>query len=300
MTPAFMRSRLKRQEGIWSKGVVHLAVCGFLVYITVSANVAGSDGGQSVCDVKQLEVSIGAIQNPEWRARSKAYYRLIGLGSEDLSYIPRPLTQLLSVCRDRADAIKISLIRLLERENLMVQDYHRTGRRFGEEYSNYYGDVISAVSSLNDKRAINALLGAITSGGMVTRGLVDLAPESLDPVLAKLNDNDPLVRSCALLVLVEMMARINQDKLKDGLTRSRIKAAALKASTDEDAVVRKSAVLALAQVGDADVIPVIEKLADHDPFFLAGQADDGKDLYIVRKVATEALAELRSHDKKSK
>src|SRR5579885_713229 len=168
MTSAFMRSRLKRQRGIWSKGVVHFAVCGFLVYITTSANAA-SNGGKSVCDIKQLEVSIGALQNPEWKVRSEAYYRIITLGSEDLSYIPRPLTQLLSICQDRADAIKISLIRLLERENLMVQDYHRTGRRFGEEYSNYYGDVISAVSSLKDKRAINALLGAISSGGMATR-----------------------------------------------------------------------------------------------------------------------------------
>jgi HEAT repeat protein len=279
--------------------VVHFAVCGFLVYITTSANAA-SNGGKSVCDIKQLEVSIGALQNPEWKVRSEAYYRIITLGSEDLSYIPRPLTQLLSICQDRADAIKISLIRLLERENLMVQDYHRTGRRFGEEYSNYYGDVISAVSSLKDKRAINALLGAISSGGMATRGLADLAPESLEPVLTKLNDNDPLVRSCALLVLEEMVARVNQDKLKDGFNRSKIKAAALKAATDEDPVVRKSAVSVLAELGDADVMSVIEKLADHDPFFLAGQAEGGKDLYIVRKAAREALAELRSKRKQPK
>ena len=189
-------------------------------------------------------------------------------------------------------------MRLLERENTRMEElnlrYEKTGQKIGEDYdTDYYGNVIAAVVTLKDIRSMNALLGAITTGGMATRTLAEFAPSSLDPVLAKLQHADPLVRISALHVLEGILEPPNYDKVKDPVYRSKIKQAIIRATSDQNPVVRGAAAWALSSLGDTDVIPLLERTAREDPAFLAHQAEGGKDLYFVRLNAQRALARIK-------
>ena len=187
------------------------------------------------------------FQAPEWKTRAEAFDRLISLGEGDGSNIAGPVKRVLEKYPNQADQIKLALMRLLERENTRMEElnlrFEKTGQTIGQDYdTDYYANVIASVATLKDIRSMNALLGAITTGGMATDTLAEFAPVSLNPVLAKLEDKNPLVRMCALFVLQEMLLPANCDKVKDPPLRSRIKRAFLRGTRDPDPVVRKRAV----------------------------------------------------------
>ncbi len=241
-----------------------------------------------------IDEALQGMKDDKWEVRSKAFYNLIRLGAGSIAYVQLPLEDLLKRSPNRAAGIKISLIHLLEKENQLVQHSEKTRGRLTEAYTNYYGDVIVAVVTLKDIRSMNALLGAISTGWMAVRTLAEFAPASLYPVLAKLNDKDPLVRSSALGVLQEMLSPPNYDKVKQPESRHKIKQAFLSGTRDENAIVRAAAVRGLAALGDPDVIPIVEELAQHDPDYLPRQGEGGSNLYYVRNQARRALIELRS------
>jgi len=254
-------------------------------------------------EAEEIESILQQFSADQWESRAKAFYRFVALGRGDGSDIASPVKRVLEEHPEQAEQIKVALIRLLERENARMEElnlrYQKTGQKIGRDYdTDYYANVIAAVVTLKDIRSMNALLGAITTGGMAMGTLAEFAPLSLDPVLAKGGDPDPLVRMSALNVLERMLEPTNYDKVKDAVYRSRIKEAFIRATRDENAVVRKVGTRGLGALGDPDVIPLLRRLAEHDPAFLPRQADGGKDLYIVRKAAKEALVELRRKTRK--
>jgi len=269
-----------------------------IMVLAASAPGVGRSSQEAPPEVQELKAVLRQFKAPEWKTRRDAFHGLLRLGSGDVSYIPRPLAELLGKYPDQADEIKGGLIQLLEKENSMVQNFAKEGQRFGEDYSNYYGDVIAAVSTLKDTRSINALVGAIATGGMAARGLAELGPASIDPVLRAAANGDPLVRSSALQVLIVIVRTAPGDASTDRARRLRIKETLLRSATDPDPSVRMSAATGLAALGDPDGVPVLERLAEHDPFFLPGQAEGGKDLYVVRNIANRALSELKPKLKK--
>ncbi len=105
-----------------------------------------------------------------------------------------------------ADALKVGLINLLITENADLQREKQMGLRFtNEEHTEYYGDLIGEVASLNDERSVPALLGAITTGGMAERGLARFGEKVMDPLLKRAQDPSPQVRSCVLFTLRYML-----------------------------------------------------------------------------------------------
>lgn len=277
-------------------------VYALLALLTFSISARSARAQNPTADSAEIGEILRGMESEEWKARAEAFYRLTRLRSERAPegggyLLPSAFEGLFRANPTAADQIKLALNELLEKENAVVQGYAGTGKSFGEDHSNYYGDVIAAVASLNDVRSMNALLGAIATGGMATRTLAGFAPDSLDPVLAKLNDNDPLVRSSALFVLKEMLSPSNYPKIKASPYRSKIKKALLGAAVDPDASVRATAVYGLAALGDPDAIEIVEKLAREDPAYLPGRAEGEKN-YLVRHAAKLALAELRSKAQK--
>jgi hypothetical protein len=117
-------------------------------------------------------------------------------------------------------------------------------------------------------------------------------------VLQRVLDADPIVRMSALQVLGAMLVPPSGNKIREW--RSKIKQAFLRGVEDQNAIVRSEGIFGLAKLGDEDVIPIIQRLAEHDPFFLPGQAAGGKDLYTVRLDARRALAELKAKSKNHK
>ena len=263
-----------------------------------SAAVATAQDKPPAPSAEGLRAALRDLKSGEWMRRERGFNQLVTLGGGTRYYVANPIRHLLKEYPNQSEDIRLALIALLEKENAEVKGYGQRGQRFGEDYSNFYGDVIAAVVTLDDPRSMPALLGAITTGGMVAQALVKLAPASVGPVLQKTLDPDPLVRMSALQVLGVMLAPPSKDKIKEW--RSKIKQAFLRGVEDQNAIVRSEGIFGLARLGDEDVIPIIQRLAEHDPFFLPGQAAGGKDLYTVRLDARRALAELKAKSKNRK
>jgi hypothetical protein len=234
---------------------------------------------------------ITEFNNAGWEARSSAFYELLRLGVGDRSYVARPVRDIIERASPAdADKLKLALIQLLEKENQVVEGYKRTGGHFGEDYSNYYGDVIAAVTALRDPRSMNAMLGALDTGGMAVETLASFAPASLGPLLSRLRDQDSTTRMFVLETLCQMLAPENYDKVK--AQRLEIKRAFLDAVRDPAPVVRSIGARGLGLLGDPDSIPILRDLAEHDPAYLPEKADTGGYLYLVRPEAKKALTAI--------
>ena len=238
------------------------------------------------------------MTSPEWKTRRDAFYQLIWLGDpaadHETARFPGAVKALCSQHPGEADAIRRSLIELLEHENSVGGGFARRGGNFGEDFSDYYGDVIGTVSGLNDQAAIPALLGALDTGGMAQRGLARFGPTALPQVLSLLHDTgaNGTRRAGAVWVLHDMLTPPYGGKMIDPSVRARMDDELLSSATDADFAVRLAAVTALGDTGDPRAIPVLRWLEANDPVRLTGEANNGGDLYPVRLAAERALLKL--------
>jgi HEAT repeat protein len=147
--------------------------------------------------------------------------------------------------RERAIIVQ-SLIALLGRENVRVR------RSFGEEFSNYYGDLIWCVATLHDASSADALLGAVQTGNLATDGLAALGQEALPTLLRALDTTDSGVRNGVLRVLGKLAIPSAKSSLGAPST-AQVRAALLRGIEDEDAFNRQVAIRALEPFADAGV-----------------------------------------------
>src|SRR5881409_3566473 len=246
-------------------------------------------------DLSVLEQSINQLEDPDWRNRSTAFYRLLKADSARVEP-RRALSDLLRKWPEKSDEIKLALIKLLERENELTKkqvdfilgEYAKKGTAKmphpfpdAEERSEYYANLIAAVTSLKDVRSLDALLGAINTGAMVTDTLAEFGTAALDRVLELFNSGDGSTRLSASFVLTRMLDANNAPKGTDPVSRKKIKDALIRAAGDSSRFVRSEGAEGLAKLGDPDVIPLIQKLATSDPS------------KQVRDAAHEAVKKLR-------
>ena len=193
---------------------------------------------------------------------------------------------------DQAGRVKLGLINLLNADNGLFMDPKTPPGTYTEGDTEHYAEVVDAVSSLNDERAIPALVGAMTTGGMATGGLLKYGQKSLGPVLEKLGDPDPMVRSSAIDVAVAILLMTD-----DPASHARILALVKPALKDSEFLIRTSAISAIERLSDREqFVPALEELAQHDPFKLPGRADDGGELYPIRLKAKRLLDEIAKHE----
>jgi hypothetical protein len=268
------------------------AFCFLTIFLVPPLFVTPSSGQRA--DLSVLEQSIKQLQDPEWKKRGSAFQKLLGSGSV---YVEprRALSGLLQQWPEKSDEIKLALIRLLERENqvtkaqvdVVLREHAKKGRDFphpfpdAEERSEYYANLIAAVTSLKDLRSLDALLGAINTGAMVTDTLAEFGNAALDRVLELFNSGDGSTRLSASIVLTRMLNPKNAPRASDAASRQKIKDALIRAASDSSRFVRAEGAEGLAKLGDPDVISLIRNLATSDP---AKQ---------VRDAANEALKKLR-------
>jgi len=246
------------------------------------------------------------LEDPDWQYRSEAFYDCLKLGGQGLDP-PGALSKLLEKWPEKSDEIKLTLIRLLEienevtrdRVNFILEEYRKKGPDMphpfpdAEERTEYYANLIWAVTSLSDPRSLNALLGAIKTGNMVTSTLAAFGTIALDPVIGKLQDKEE--RLAATVVLVQMLEPKNVQKVSDPVSREKIKKVLMNATSDESDSVRRMAIEGLAKLGDTDIIPLIENAAKNDPYdqseFIRalGGKPDKENHYPVRERANELL-----------
>ena len=244
-----------------------------IVLCVITQLVVPSYGQRS--DLAVLEQSIRQLEDPKWKTRRDAFYILLKRG------LPNVLRQ----WPERSDELKLALIKLLERENAFSREYResvykRTGVPLGEEYGDYHGDLIEAVTSLKDIRSLNALIGVIETGNMVTSTLAEFGNDALDRVVEVFNSGGT-ARVSAGLVLAKMLDAKNAPKVSDPVPRQKIKDTLIRAAGDPSRFVRLAGIEGLRRVGGPEVVSLLQKLATSDPE------------ETVRNAATEALKKPR-------
>lgn len=245
------------------------------------------------------------IASSSWEERREAFALLIGADVHSYVTSGHPsvgsvLSETLDADPQSANRRALGLIGLLEVENREVSQKEETRidrglqqlpaeDRLSEEYINYYGDVIAAVTTLRDPRSMEALVGAITTGGMVSRTLVAFGPPAVRPVAEAFRDSPRLVeRSSSVRVLSDMLAD-SEDVSNDPRSRSAIQEVLMEAAMDESFLLRMNAVVGLVRLGEKDSIEIVERIAETDPY----QAEFADNRFVVREAARKALDEER-------
>ena len=246
---------------------------GMSLFVGVITQLVVPSYGQPT-DPAILEQSIRQFADPDWRTRSQAFYTLWQTGKPGLA-------NLLRRWPERADALKLALIGLLEREIAFSREYEsvykKTGVPLGEAHGEYYGDVVDAVTSLKDIRSLNALIGVIQTGRMAESALAEFGSAALDRVVAVMDSGNIPERQGASYVLAQMLDPKNASKVSDPASRRKIRDALTRAARDESRWVRLGGIEGLRKLDEPEIIRFLQDLATGDP-------DE-----IVRNAAKEAL-----------
>jgi len=191
---------------------------------------------------------------------------------------------------EQADGVKLGLIQLLKADNADFQG-GATGT-YTEDDMNHYAEVVNVVSSLKDERAIPALVGAMTTGGMAQRGILKYGDKAFAPVLDQLKS--PEVRSSALDMSFALL-----EKRAGPAAQAQTKELILAYIKDPGSVVRRSAVQEIGCLEDRqDFVPLLKEIATTDPVKFPGKAldgGDGDDFYPVRADARQVLRDIQNN-----
>jgi len=195
---------------------------------------------------------------------------------------------------DQTDQVKVGLIQLLGKENETFVGKSVPPGTYSEEDMEHYAQVIEAVSALNDGRALPALIGAMTTGGIATRGILRFGDTALGPMLEQLKNPDGPVRARALEIVVTILKAANDD-----VSRTRIKDLLRSSLKDTDASVRTEAVMIIECRDERqEFVPVLQDLAKNDAERFPGKSDDGVDgdwYYPVRVQARRVLRNIQNN-----
>lgn len=183
--------------------------CGAFVRIEPKY-ASGSFGPRGAASVIPI-VSLKSLAGP----REGILRSLAGLGGAGADFIPRPLHLAIARFGRQANQIHVALIAPLARENQISMNPPNPPGHWGEDYMNYYGDLIEAIGTLGDPRAIRPLADAITTGADAAAPLASLGGAALPSVLPKAQSRDLLVRNAALGVLVAMLSPLNRPQLSE-------------------------------------------------------------------------------------
>jgi hypothetical protein len=221
------------------------------------------------------------MKSERWQDREKAFNQM-----PSLAEISKRDPQ-------EADRLKSGLIRLLSTESTEV----KKAQGLGEEHSENYGNLVSAVSRLDDERAIPALVGAITTGGIATRALARFGEKALSQMVGQISSPDPDVRSSVLFTIRDLLEM--QISLTAG-SQARIKDVLRSSLDDPEFSVRGGAMAAIEYLEDREqFVPALEKVAQSDPVRLPGKPDDGGDggqFFPLRQQARKLLRKIANHE----
>jgi hypothetical protein len=164
---------------------------------------------------------------------------------------------------------------------------------YGEEKSGYYSGLIGFVAEMHDERAIPALLGAGTTGGMATRGAAWFGKKAVSPTVAQVKSPNTQAAESALWVIRSIL---EMRTAEDPDSHLELKNALKFALGSPDHDVRETAILAIEQLEDrGEFVPTLKGIAQHDPYranYTAGKSTPGKGPYEVRHSAELLLQKI--------
>jgi hypothetical protein len=191
-----------------------------------------------------------------------------------------------------ADRIKLGLIQLLKVDNVDFQG--AAPGTYTEDDTEHYAVVVNVVSSLQDKRAIPALIGAMATGGMAQQAIFQYGDKALAPVLAQLKSSDPLAQASALRMSFGLLA-----KRGDSAALAQIRELILAYVKTPSGATRRIAVQEIDCLEDRqDFVPLLKEIAKTDAQRFGGKALDGEDsdgFYPVRADARRVLRHIQNN-----
>jgi len=194
---------------------------------------------------------------------------------------------------EQADRIKLGLIELLKADNADFQGQTTPPGTYTEDDMEHYAEVVNVVSSVNDERAIPALVGAMATGGMAQRAIFQYGDKALAPVLEQLKSSDPLAQSSALKMSFALLA-----ERSDPAAQAQIRELILAYVKAPSGATRSIAVQQIGCLEDRqNFVPLLSEIAKTDPLKLSGKALDGGDgdeFYPVRYDARRVLRHIKN------
>jgi hypothetical protein len=261
----------------WRTSATRLAALLLLVFSSGGPVLAGAQDRKATSqDSSKLSAMLSRLESNDMETREDAFDELraeIGIdsGNGNTEVI---LSDFLTKNPSQADRVKVDLIRMLAFEN--------------ENPTDNYPEVINAVASLNDERAIPALVGAIDTGQIAIQGVVKYGNKALETLFARLNDPDARLRGTAVSTSITILARKD-----DGASRLRIKNIIDTALKDSDMSVRLSATAQIACLDNRlEFKQLLQQLAQNDPGRINWK--DGTTTYPVRYAASDALKDIQN------
>jgi HEAT repeat protein len=169
-----------------------------------------------------------------------------------------------------------------------------------EEYGMYFLNLSRIVAKSGDLRILPLLIDYCFD----PNSIINFGDVAIEPVINVLKTADnPTRRASAIRVLKDFIKDKEEGYVARGEAREKIKKALIGGVSDKVWHVRLSAVRALGDSGDKDFIPVLEKVAESDPYKGERDAIPGVDKdvppgkkvtgYPVRNAAKRALEKLR-------
>jgi hypothetical protein len=182
---------------------------------------------------------IAKLGDSKWQSRRDAFYRLLHLGgAAPDARVDQAAASTLGRFPDRANEIRAALTKALEAESAFV----KRSPSLTEDYTDYYGDLITVVVSLKDPRSVKALVAALGTGNMVIDALAAFGQAAADPVIELLGrEPDPTVKQSACAVLRSLLEPTNPGRVTDPAARKRIEEALARASAAGRTCARRAA-----------------------------------------------------------
>lgn len=266
-----------------------------LVLLVTAAQALWSAQATAQVSQSQVTLDLALLQDPAWQNRSAAFYDLL----KQSAFVPPPgntyavpgaTSALLAADAAQADGIRLGLVNALSIEDDLV---NAGALPLPETYTDYYADLIAAVATLHDSRAVRALLGAVTTGGLATTGLGSLGAAAYGPTVALLSSSkSDDVRESTVFVLSAMLDSLNTAN-PDGKGLQAALAEQLKrALSDTSPGVRTAALDGIAKLPeDSTTVQALQAIATGDPYE-ASQAGGDAGVFPVRGAAQRALAKI--------
>lgn len=258
-----------------------------LLGLGVLASVSPVAAQTTVEPGSEMSHALQKVQSSRWRTRADGFDALVELAIpkdfDPNAYMVQPgLDVLLRGVPQRREPITVALIGLLERENRSKASISDEG------YWNYLGELVGAVASLHDKRAVAALMGHIQSGKRATNGLAALGIDALDSVLRASSSVDLHERHGAVMTLDEML---NRQRLlgMDEVAIGKIKTALIRTAREENYYIRLTSVEALGKIDGDDVTMLLQEIAKTDAMTRPAPDGSGQVRYPAREAAVGAL-----------
>jgi hypothetical protein len=247
---------------------------------------------------KKIEENYLKLQSADFKERDSAVYFFSQLKKEELS----------QKVMDRAIDLFMKEIELKKKFDGFADRPGRIEEKVPKELlyinSEEYGMYFLYLSRIVGKSGDLRILPLLVDYCFDTDSIINFGELAVKPVINVLKTADnPTRRVSAILVLRDLLKDKEEGYIASGEAREKIKKAMIEAVSDKDTWTRSAVVLAFGDSGDRDFIPILEKVAESDPYQVERKPIPGRDkdvppgkkviAYPVREDAKEALEKLK-------